>query len=74
MKRKYQPFILSAFISLPMCLLLSFIGTISNFGFREGWFVIWAKSFVLNFPVAYFCALVFSALARRITSNMKWVD
>lgn len=74
MKRKYQPFILSAFISLPMCLLLSLTGIIGNFGFMEGWYLIWVKSFALNFPVAYLCAIVFSAMAHWIISKMKWVD
>jgi Protein of unknown function (DUF2798) len=73
-KNKFRKYFHTAFIIIPMTLLMSFTGVARNYGLHDGWGVQYIKTWMLMFPVAYGAALIIFPFANRLTRKMKFID
>lgn len=53
MNSKYYKYINTLFVVIPMTLIMAFVGLIRNYGFQEGWFLLFLKAWSVMLPVAY---------------------
>jgi Protein of unknown function (DUF2798) len=73
-KNKFRKYIHTAFIIIPMTLLMSLTGVIRNYGFHNDWMMQYAKTWLIMFPVAYCAALIIFPFANKLTRKMKFID
>jgi len=73
-KNKFRKYIHTAFIIIPMTLLMCITVVIRNHGFQEGWITQYLKTWLVMFPIAYCAALVIFPVANKLTRKMKFID
>ncbi len=73
-KSKFRRYIHTAFIIIPMTLLMTFIACIWNSGWQTGLGVHFIKTWLVMFPVAYCAALIIFPFAGRLTGKMNFID
>lgn len=72
MKKKYYKYIYTLFIVVPMTLIMAFVGLMRNYGFGDGWFLLFLKAWSVMAPVAYIAAFLIIPRARRLADNIPW--
>jgi hypothetical protein len=73
-KNKFRKYVHTAFIIIPMTLLMAFTGVIRNYGFDEGWAMQYLKTWMVMFPVAYTAALIIFPFANRLARSVNFID
>lgn len=73
-KNKFRKYIHTAFIIVPMTLLMTLTGVIWNYGFHDGWIIQLMKTWMIMFPVAYCAALIIFPVANKLTRKLKFID
>jgi Protein of unknown function (DUF2798) len=73
-KHKFRKYIHTAFIIIPMTLLMTLTGVIWNSGFHDGWMIQYIKTWLIMFPIAYCAALIIFPFANKLTRKMKFID
>lgn len=53
-----------------MVLVVTLVATLINIGFAPGFFVQWAKSYIVSWPIAAATAYVVMPSARRLTTRV----
>jgi Protein of unknown function (DUF2798) len=73
-KNKFRKYIHTAFIIIPMTLLMCITVIIRNYGFQEGWILQYIKTWLVMFPIAYCAALIIFPVANKLTRKLKFID
>ena len=73
-KNKLRKYIHTAFIIVPMTLLMTLTGILLNSGFHEGWILQYLKTWLVMFPIAYCAALIIFPVATRLTRKVNFID
>ncbi len=73
-KNKFRKYIHTAFIIIPMTILMTLTGVIRNSGFHDGWMIQCIRTWLIMFPVAYCAALIIFPVANKLTRKMKFID
>lgn len=61
-------------IVAPMTLVMSFVGTLVEVGFVDGWLSLFIKGFLASFPVAYIAAMVVIPFAQKMAEKIPFKD
>lgn len=74
MEKKYYKYINTAFVVIPMTLIMAFVGLMRNYGFGEDWFLKFLKAWSVMLPVAYFSAFIIIPNARKLAEKVTVKD
>jgi hypothetical protein len=72
MSRTLYRFLLTFFVVLPMTFLMSVVGALRTFGWREGFAEAWLNGWLAMLPVAYAAAFVIIPAARKLADRLPW--
>lgn len=70
MRKKYFKYINTAFVVIPMTMIMAFVGLMRNYGFGEGWFPLFLKAWSIMLPVSYLCAFILIPNARKLAEKV----
>ncbi len=70
---RYRRYITTAIIIIPMTLILTFVGTMKNYGLQEGWMIQCLATWEITCPVGYITALLIIPMANKLTSRIKFI-
>ena len=73
-KNKFRKYIHTAFIIIPMTLLMCITVIIRNYEFQDGWIIQYLKTWQVMFPIAYCAALIIFPFANKLTRKLKFTD
>lgn len=59
-----------AIISFTMALLMSGYATCLQFGFTAEWLAVWARAFIMAWPVAFLLSLVVSRMSFKLAHKL----
>jgi hypothetical protein len=71
---RFRKYINTAFILVPMTLIMAFIAVMRNYGLHEGCVTKIIITWLTMFPVAFVCGLIIIPVAKRITNKIKFVQ
>ena len=66
---KYASLLFAFLMSLLMCGVMTICITVINTGTAPGFWARWLHAFVLAWPLAFVCVLLFAPLVRRIVAH-----
>ena len=67
---RYAPQLFALLMSFIMAFIMTAFVTWVNTGFNDGYFGRWAKSFIMAWPVAMVCVLLFAGKIRSLVSKL----
>jgi hypothetical protein len=67
---RYAPQLFALLMSFVMAFIMTAFVTWVNTGFSDGYFARWAKSFIMAWPVAMMCVLLFAGRIRLLVSKL----
>ena len=73
-KSKYRKFVGTAFVLLPMTLIMAFVVIMRNDGLKDGWELKYLKTWLTMFPIAYAAGLLIIPLANRLLQQINFSD
>lgn len=71
MVNRYYRFILTFFVVFPMTFIMSIVGALRTFGWRDGFVTAWLNNWSVMLPVAYAAAFVIIPNARKLTDRLR---
>lgn len=72
MSRRYYRYVHTLFIVLPMTILMALVGLARNYGFGEGWPILFFRAWIVMFPIAYVAVLFIVPAAKKLTDRFPW--
>ena len=67
---RYAPQLFALLMSFVMAFIMTAFVTWVNTGFSDGYFARWAKSFIMAWPVAMVCVLLFAGRIRALVNKL----
>jgi hypothetical protein len=62
------------FIVLPMTIIMALVSLARNYGFGDGWHLMFLRAWVVMFPVAYIAVLFIVPAAKKVTDKLPWKE
>ncbi|QTE21850.1 DUF2798 domain-containing protein [Polaribacter cellanae] len=70
MSDKFYKYINTVLVTVPMRLIMAFVGISHNYGFKEGWVQKFIETTIFMFPIAYLSVLILVPIARKLTDKI----
>jgi Protein of unknown function (DUF2798) len=67
---RYAPQLFALLMSFVMAFIMTAFVTLVNMGFSEGFFTRWGHAFIMAWPVAMVCVLLFAGRIRGLVAKL----